>query len=199
MPPVAMDLWCWRHPRAQGAAGRCIGITDLPVEPRKARRLAQRIRATVRREGLLRVVWVSPLARSRAVGRWLVRWGFACRVDARLAEIDFGGWDGRAWGAVPWAEVQAWEADLRHHAPGGGESLAQLQARVRAFVAERQAAGDRAVLLVGHGGWITALVHPPVAAGRLDAAHWPAPPRHGALVRHAVAVHPPAADAVHPR
>jgi alpha-ribazole phosphatase len=194
-----MELWCWRHPRAQGAAGRCIGLTDLPVDRRKARRLAHRIRAAVRREGLPRAVWVSPLARSRAVGRWLARWGFGCRIDARLAELDFGRWDGRPWSAVPWAEVQAWEADLRHHAPGGGESLAQLHARVQAFVAERQAAGDRAVLLVGHGGWITALVHPLGAEGPIDASRWPAPPRHGTRVRHVVAARSPAADAVHPR
>ena len=190
MAPV---FWCWRHPRARGAAGRCIGRTELPVDPRQARRLAHRIRAAVRRVGLPRVVWVSPRERSRAVGRWLARWGFDCRVDARLQELDFGRWDGLAWAAVPWAEVQAWEADLRHHAPGGGESLAQLQARVRAFVAERAAAGDAAVLLVGHGGWITALAHPLAGAGPVDAARWPAPPRHGELVRW------PAPAAVHPR
>jgi broad specificity phosphatase PhoE len=59
-------------------------------------------------------------------------------------------------------------------------------------VAERRSAGDRAVLLVGHGGWITALVHLPAGADGVDAAHWPAAPRHGALVRW------PAPDATHP-
>jgi alpha-ribazole phosphatase len=196
---VAPVFWCWRHPRARGAAGRCIGRTDLPVDARKARRLAHRIRAFVRRQGLPRAVWVSPLARSRDVGRWLARWGFDCHIDARLQELGFGRWDGRPWADVPWAEVQAWEADLRHHAPGGGESLAQLRLRVQAFVAERAAAGDEAVVLVGHGGWITALVHAPAAEGVLDAARWPAPPRHGARVCHAAAVHPPAPAAVHPR
>lgn len=185
-------FWCWRHPRAAAAAGRCIGRTDLPVDRRRAKRLAHRVRAVARRERLPRVVWVSPLQRSLAVGRWLARWGFACHIDARLAELDFGRWDGRAWAGVPWAEVQAWEADLRDHAPGGGESLAQLTARVRGFVAERAAAGDAAVLLVGHGGWITALTHPLPEAGLVDAARWPAPPRHGTLVRW------PAAGAVHP-
>ncbi len=189
---TALPLWCWRHPRADGAAGRCIGRTDVPVDPRRARRLAHRIRAVVRHERLPRVVWVSPLARSRDVGRWLARWGFACRVDARLAELDFGSWDGQAWAQVPWSAVQAWEADLRHHAPGGGESLAHLSARVMAFVAERRAAGDTAVLLVGHGGWITALTHPLPPEGAVDAARWPAPPRHGALVRW------PSPAAIHP-
>ena len=38
----------WRHPKPIGAAGRCIGHTDLPVDPRKAKRLAHRIRRYAR-------------------------------------------------------------------------------------------------------------------------------------------------------
>jgi broad specificity phosphatase PhoE len=76
--------------------------------------------------------------------------------------------------------------------------VAQLQARVQAFVRERDAAADTAVLLVGHGGWITALGQLPLGVGApqgpIDAARWPPPPRHGALVRW-----PPAPAAVRPR
>ncbi len=178
---AAAGLWCWRHPRAIGAGGRCIGRTDLPVDPRKARRLAHRIRVLARREGLPREVWVLPLARSRDVGRWLARWGWRVRVDARLAELDFGHWDGQPWSAIAWADVEAWQADLLHHAPGGGESLARLAQRVRGFVEEARAQG-RARLVVTHGGWLNAWRHVPPDAARLDAAQWPAPPRHGALI-----------------
>ena len=34
------ELHIWRHPKPVGAAGLCLGRTDLPVDPRKARRLA---------------------------------------------------------------------------------------------------------------------------------------------------------------
>jgi hypothetical protein len=40
-----------------------------------------------------------------------------------------------------------------------------------------------AVIAVTHGGWINALAHVDPARSRLPAADWPAPPRHGALVR----------------
>jgi alpha-ribazole phosphatase len=178
-----MALWLWRHPPAIGAAGRCIGRTDLPVDRRKARRLAHRIRAEARRHGLPREVWTSPLARSAAVGRCLRGWGWRWTVDARLAEMDFGRWEGRPWAEVPCDEVLAWQHALLHHAPGGGESLAALAARARAFVAEaaEAAGGPGARLVVGHGGWINALCHVAPDALQVDAARWPAPPKHGAL------------------
>ena len=179
----ATELWCWRHPRARGAAGRCIGGTDLPVDPRKARRLAHRIRQAARRHGLPRVVWVSALQRAGDVGRWLKRWGWRLHVDARLGEMDFGRWDGLRWDDVAWSEVEAWQADLLHHPPGGGESLATLAMRVQRFVNAAAAAGPGPCLLVSHGGWINALLHVPPGTARLAAAHWPPAPRHGTLTR----------------
>lgn len=178
------ECWCWRHPRARGAAGRCIGRTDLPVDRRKAKRLAHRIRAFARGHGLPRRVATSPLQRARDVGRWLKRWGFELRVDARLSEMDFGAWDGRRWAEIPFAEVAAWEADfLRHRPGGGGESLADVLARAQAWLDEPD--GPR--LLVTHGGWINAARHLQQAGSTPpDPTRWPAPPPHGALqvIRH---------------
>jgi alpha-ribazole phosphatase len=169
------ELWVWRHPRARGAAGRCIGRTDLGVDPRRAKRLAHRIRRVARQRGLTREVSVSPLRRCLDVGRWLRRWGWSLTVDPRLLELDFGSWDGRRWSEVSWAEVEAWQADLLLHAPGGGETLVRLASRVHDFVAD----ADAARLVVTHGGWINALLHVPPGLQRLAAADWPAPPRPG--------------------
>jgi alpha-ribazole phosphatase len=178
-------LWAWRHPKAIGASGRCIGAgTDLPVDRRKAKRLAHRIRATARRQGLPRVVWTSTLRRASAVGQVLRAWGWRHLVDARLSELHFGAWEGQAWRAIAQAEVDAWVADFAQHAAGGGESLAALQARVQAFVAEHVGAG--ALLVVTHGGWLNALRLLPALVGGTaapGAAQWPAPPAHNALVR----------------
>jgi alpha-ribazole phosphatase len=96
--------------------------------------------------------------------------------------MDFGHWDGRAWADIAWAEVAAWQADLLHHAPGCGESLAQLAQRVFVFAAEAQVGGTPR-LLVTHGGWLNAGLHVPARCSRIDAATWPAAPRHGSLSR----------------
>jgi alpha-ribazole phosphatase len=140
----------WRHPRPRGADGRCIGArTNLPVDPRKAKRLAHRIRAHARRHGLPREVVTSPLARAADVGRWLQRWGFRWHVDAALAEMDFGAWDGRSWLDIPPQQFERWMADFNGFGFDGGESLRALLARVAAWQ-------PPCALAVGHGGWITA-------------------------------------------
>lgn len=174
------SLWVWRHPKPQGAAGRCIGRTDLPVDPRRAKRLAHRIRSVARREQLPREVWTSPLARGHAVGLWLARQGFRHRVDARLAELDFGRWDGSPWSRIAPQEVAQWEADFLHHGPGGGESLADLMQRMREFLQERAVPGG-ALLVVGHAGWMQAAasLHQPAPS----AATWPQAPGYGTLLR----------------
>ncbi len=182
-PAEPCALWVWRHPRPQGAAGRCIGRTDLQVDPRRAKRLAYRILSMARREQLPREVWTSPLARCHSVGLWLARLGFRHRVDARLAELDFGRWDGLPWSRIAPQEVAQWEADFLHHCPGGSESLAGLMLRVRGFLQERAVPGG-ALLVVGHAGWMQ-------AAASLDgpaptAATWPRAPAYGTLMRRAV-------------
>jgi alpha-ribazole phosphatase len=173
-----LEVWAWRHPRAIGSAGRCVGRTELAVDRRKAKRLAGRIRAAARRHGLPREIWTSPLTRAADVGRILRSWGWTHRIDARLVELDFGAWDGRPGSLIPYSEVAAWEADFVHHAPGGGESQADLRTRVTDFIDGLRPRTDAAspsrtrALVVSHAGWITAL-----CAGDdcTDAGRWPKP------------------------
>lgn len=175
MPEAASQLWVWRHPRAQGGAGRCIGSTDLPVDPRRAKRLAHRIRQAARRQGLPRYVLTSPLQRCAAVGHWLKRWGWLHDVAPQLGEMDFGRWDGLGWEQIGQQEVDAWCAAFAYHRPGGGENLHGLLARAAAW---RPPLAP--VVVVGHAGWM--LARRWVASGRPAPAHaaqWPAAPRHG--------------------
>lgn len=184
MKTADIELIVWRHPKPFDAAGRCVGRrTDLRVDPRRAHRLAARIATAAQREELPREVWTSALARCADVGRLLARrHRFVHRVDARLAELDFGCWDGQPWSAIAPSEVARWEADFAHFAPGGGESLAALVARAHDFVRERAARGGAGpVLVVGHAGWIQAAQLEPGNLPR--AGQWPAAIRYGAAAR----------------
>ncbi len=163
----------WRHPRPEGANGLCIGgRCDLPVDPRRAKRLARRIQSHARRHRLAHEVWTSPLRRCAEVGRWLRRWGWRHRVDAALAEIDFGAWDGRPWAEIPKMEIDEWVADFARFAPLGGEPLTALL--------ERASGWSKGALVVSHGGWMLARrwrqTH---SHGVPQADRWPAPPAYG--------------------
>lgn len=118
------------------------------------------------------MVWTSPLQRSADVGRWLARWGWQHHVDTRLSELDFGAWDGRTWRTIEEAGVAAWTAAFATHAPGGGESVAQLMSRCEAFV---RGPGQQGGCVVSHAGWINAALR--VVAGLpvpTLATQWPA-------------------------
>ncbi|MGB4060511.1 MAG: histidine phosphatase family protein [Burkholderiaceae bacterium] len=177
-PHTPSTLWVWRHPKPDGVAGRCVGRTDVPVDPRRSKRLARRIQATARREHLPRVVFTSPLRRAADVGRWLRRWGWAHRVDAELLETDFGRWDGLAWAHIARAEVDAWCADFAHHAPGGGEPLVALLQRAAVWAPPGVVPGQAAGVVVGHAGWMLARrwAHTHGPAEWPQATDWPPPP-----------------------
>ncbi len=88
-------------------------------------------------------------------------------VDPRWAELDFGDWAGRTIDDVatqaPGA-LAAWQADPLVVAPPGGETLAQLTARVLPALAELHGLPGRTVV-VSHSGPITLAVLHAVGAG----------------------------------
>ena len=178
MAVSAPVLCVWRHPRPVAAAGRCIGRTDLPVDQRKAKRLAHRIRCHARRHGLPYEVHTSPLRRGADVGRWLARWGWVHHIDASLAEIDFGSWDGQRWDAIGEPAISAWCNDLANHRDHGGESVSDLFDRCAGWLARVALPPVRCV--VGHAGWINAARRLRQSGGPpLAASDWPAAPAYG--------------------
>jgi len=171
-------IWAWRHPKAIGTEGRCIGTTDVSVDRRKAKRLARRVQRFARRAGLPRVAFTSNLRRCADVGRWLRRWGWIHRIDPALREADFGAWEGRPWSHIGRAEIDAWCADFLHHAPGSGEPLRAVLERAASWRVGAPA------IVIAHAGWMLARRwHQEGRAPPLTASDWPAAPRHGELWR----------------
>ncbi|MGP5501388.1 histidine phosphatase family protein [Psychrobacter faecalis] len=171
-----MVLYIWRHPKPIAANGFCIGQTDISVDKRKIKRLANKIQRFVRFHQLPKVIWVSPLQRSLKVGEILAPHGFQYHVAPELAEIDFGNWDGQPWAQIPKQQIDDWCDNFADFAPKGGESLQQLFNRVESWLNEMAAQnrGQKPVLAVGHAGWINAAS---MIAARQEApkiaADWP--------------------------
>lgn len=146
-----MRLYLVRHLAPQVAAGVCYGRTDLTVDP------AQEVAALPALRRALPPalpLYSSPLRRCVSLASAL---GGAIAFDARLAELDFGTWEMRAWDSIDRTEVDAWAADVVHYRPGGGESVIDMALRIDAFYDDLVAARIPAAIIVCHAGAIRLL------------------------------------------
>jgi alpha-ribazole phosphatase len=77
--------------------------------------------------------------------------------DARLAEMNFGGWEGRPWAAIAREEFEAWTGNFAD-APAGlhGETVRAFMRRVADAYAD-WLAGDGGALWVTHAGVLRAV------------------------------------------
>ncbi|MCY0389098.1 histidine phosphatase family protein [Robbsia sp. Bb-Pol-6] len=99
----------------------------------------------------------------------------ALAPDPRLAELDFGDWEGRRWDDVPRAALDAWAADIEHAAPHGGESVAQLAARTDSWLSDigaRATATGAATVVLTHAGVIRVMTARALSLPTLTCLDW---------------------------
>lgn len=135
-----------RHPAPQVEPGVCYGRADVEVAP------AQLKEAAARLGGILPAalpVYSSPARRCMQLAQRLHPTPI---LDARLAEMDFGTWELRAWSQIARAEVDAWADDLLHYRPGGGENVLAVARRVLSFRAALAEQEVREAIVVCHAG-----------------------------------------------
>jgi len=143
-----------RHPPPL-QKGLCAGRFELPVED--PRRRAHTLATELRAYSLARI-YSSPASRCRVPALVLAEvLGLPLHIDGRLAELDFGEWEGRSWDDIVTQDqtrYESWSHDWQRASPPGGENIADLQQRVAAFVGTLP---QEAVLLVTHAGPIRAM------------------------------------------
>lgn len=189
--PAGPRLWLVRHAQPCIASGTCYGSLDIAADA-TATHLAATQLAQVLPTGA--DVAHSPLQRCEQLVLDLLRHrpDLASKPDARLREMHFGTWEGQPWDAIGPTAIDAWAQQLAHHAPGGGEPLQHMLARVSAALADAQAVAHTATHTQGRDVvWVT---HAGVArcvqwlqqhgTDRLPQAHeWPtAAPGYGQWV-----------------
>lgn len=97
----------------------------------------------------------SPLVRARQTAE-IVAAGRPVDADPRLAEMDYGAWEGYTYEEIAKRDGvfrRRWEADPETLACPGGESGADVAARALAFLADELAASqqrERTILAVAH-------------------------------------------------
>lgn len=120
---------------------------DFPGDPPAAR--AALARVTAFRVATGAICLCSPLARARDTAAAL---GLNASPEAALSETDFGAWAGHDPAAIMARDAEGFQTWLQdpQAAPHGGESFADVSARVAGWLAG----------LVGHDGQIVAITHP---------------------------------------
>lgn len=161
MPPSR--LWLIRHAESVwNATGRWQGQADPPLSElgrQQAALLATRL-ATLAPAA----IYTSDLRRCMdTAAPTAAATGLAARPRRALREIDVGAWSGLTRAEIEAGYPEEWArmlagVDVRR---GGGESTAELAARVREFAAELATNHDgETVVVFSHGGWIReALAH----------------------------------------
>ena len=147
--------------------GRLQGQRDIPLNGRgrdqamAAGLILRRLLAARRRGAPSPDFIASPLGRARQTME-LMRTAMglpphAYRIDDRLTEIGFGGWEGLTWAEVAARDPEGFNARKRDKwrwIPSGGESYAAVAERVRPWL--RTIAEDTVV--VAHGGVARAIL-----------------------------------------
>lgn len=167
-----MKLWLVRHAQPLVAAGTCYGASDVAADGPATRACAVQLAAWLP-AGV--PVLSSPLQRCAQLAQQLgqLRPDLPLRVDPRLAEMDFGCWEGQRWDAIPPAAYQAWTADFAGHRFGGRESVGEFMQRVAAVRTETAQLGQDAVWIT-HAGVIRAMHLLAQGLERVEqAAQWP--------------------------
>ena len=167
-----MKLWLARHAQPLIAPGVCYGATDVAADAQATLAAAQ---ALARRLPVGLQLWSSPLQRCEQLTHCLLglRPDLACKTDARLAEMDFGCWEGQRWDAIPQADYARWTADFGHHRFGGRESVQAFMLRVASAWDDAQRAGHETVWIT-HAGVIRAASLLAQGVRQVDqASQWP--------------------------
>ena len=175
-------VWLVRHAQPLIAAGVCYGITDMAADD-----AATRASAAVLAEELPPGTQVlsSPLQRCRQLTDELLRLrpDLCASTDVRLAEMNFGSWEGWRWDDIPKAAIDQWNAQFGNWRFGGQESVQELMDRVAGVWQQRDP--HQPVAWITHAGVIKAAML--LSSGVTTVARsdqWPSRPfEFGAYVR----------------
>jgi alpha-ribazole phosphatase len=150
-----VTLWLARHAQVLAEPGLCYGVLELGSDPSATLAAATALAGELPVGIRLRC---SPRVRCRelVVALRNLRVDLPAEVvDPRLAEMDFGRWEGQRWSEIGKEAVDAWTADFWTHRFGGQQSVAEFMAVVSAAWQEHlQRAQDE--VWITHAGVIRA-------------------------------------------
>jgi alpha-ribazole phosphatase len=150
----ARSLWLVRHAQPLIAPGVCYGQLDVPADRTLTQSCAEELLKVLPRGT---AISTSPLQRCELLAQSIIglQPDLTVKTDARLQEMHFGQWEGRAWDDIDKAELDDWTDNFADYRAGStGDSVRQFMARVADAWRELDPARD--TLWVTHAGVIRA-------------------------------------------
>lgn len=158
-----MKITLVRHTTPEVKEGVCYGQTDLHVDATFKNHL-DAIKEMVEIDEQTQFI-TSPLVRCKLLTTALAANGGETTEDARLKELDFGSWENKKWSDIPAKQMQEWGQDYLNNKVHGGESMNDLNDRVKAFWSEfieksyKEEEEDSHYVIVTHAGVIRSILH----------------------------------------
>lgn len=172
-----MKLWLARHAQPLIDAGICYGATDVAADAALTTDAAQFLAASLPENTVCRI---SSLQRCQQLAAALqsmrpdLSINSSTCTDTRLAEMNFGQFEGQSWSDIPKAEVDAWTANFGSHRFGGQESANEVLQRVAQALQDSQALQTEHVLWITHAGVMRAATLLANGVMQLETANqWP--------------------------
>jgi alpha-ribazole phosphatase len=167
-------LFLVRHGQTDWNSGRRFQGQAGPGLNEAGRRQVQALAARLAQEPYA-AIYSSDLERARQTAE-ILNAGRFCPVylDPALRELAFGTWEGLTYLEIQQRDphaLSAWEADWEKSGPPGGESLADLERRVKVFLEKISKEKEgQTFILAAHGGPLQVLIC--LALGLPAASHW---------------------------
>lgn len=151
-------LFLVRHAPA-AVQGICYGQSEIPVTL-SAEEAAEIVLSQLEGYQRIETIYCSPWARTKNPAKILAeRLGARLLVDARISEMHFGAWEGRAFEEIEQNDAERywrWVKNWQTLAPPDGKTLSDFRRRIEDWLYEVESSKEEA-LAVTHGGVIRLL------------------------------------------
>ena len=128
---LEMKIWLIRHAKPLVEKGLCYGRLDVRADRSLTELASDNLIKALSESSGIKVLLTSPRRRTKQLANLLAqRLNISLVEEERLAEMDFGEWEGRLWEDIPNSAIDLWTEDFNNHPFGGGESTGQLLDRV---------------------------------------------------------------------
>ncbi|MCF0052559.1 alpha-ribazole phosphatase [Dyadobacter sp. LJ53] len=147
-----MEIYLIRHTTPLITAGHIYGWSDIPLAETfltEVNDVRKQLHVSFDR------VYSSPSTRCLKLATKISEKVF---IDERLRELHFGDWEGERWDTVDQNALQIWMDDFVNVCIPGGESMLQMEERLRSFWNELMENDVHNVALVTHAGAIRILL-----------------------------------------